>query len=40
MIAAALLAVGLGEPRRLTALGYVVAAVFFAQFFHLWPFRA
>jgi AGZA family xanthine/uracil permease-like MFS transporter len=34
-IAAALLAIGLGQPKRLTILGYVIAAVFFAQFFHL-----
>lgn len=39
LIAAALLALGLGEPRRLPALGYGLAAVFFAQFFHIWPFR-
>jgi AGZA family xanthine/uracil permease-like MFS transporter len=39
LIAAALLAVGIGQPKRLTVLGYVIAAVFFAQFFHLWPFR-
>ncbi|MBX3737887.1 MAG: NCS2 family permease [Candidatus Didemnitutus sp.] len=38
LMAAALLAVGLGEPKKLTPLGYVLAAVFFAQFFHLWPF--
>jgi AGZA family xanthine/uracil permease-like MFS transporter len=39
LIAAALLAVALGEPRRLTAIGYILAAVFFLQFFHLGPFR-
>jgi AGZA family xanthine/uracil permease-like MFS transporter len=36
LIAAALLALALGEPRRLTALGYVVAAVFFFEFFDVW----
>lgn len=40
LIAAAVLALGLGQPRRMTVLGYVLAALFFAQFFHLWPFRA
>jgi AGZA family xanthine/uracil permease-like MFS transporter len=39
LIAAALLAIGIGQPKRLTVLGYVIAAVFFAQFFHLWPFH-
>ena len=38
LISAALLAVGLGEPKKMTALGYGVAAVFFAEFFHIWPF--
>jgi AGZA family xanthine/uracil permease-like MFS transporter len=36
LITAALLALALGEPRRMTALGYVVAAVFFFEFFHVW----
>lgn len=36
LITAALLALALGEPRRMTTLGYVVAAVFFFEFFHLW----
>lgn len=40
LISAALLALALGEKKRMTALGYAVAAVFFLQFFHLWPFRA
>ena len=40
LIAAALLALGLGESKKMTALGYVLAAIFFFQFFHLWPFRA
>lgn len=38
LIAAALLALGLGEKNRLTGLGYGIAAVFFLQFFHIWPF--
>jgi AGZA family xanthine/uracil permease-like MFS transporter len=38
LITAALLALALGEPRRMTALGYVVAAVFFLEFFKLPPF--
>ena len=38
LISAALLAVALGEPKKMTALGYGVAAVFFAEFFHIWPF--
>jgi len=39
LIAAALLAIGLAQPKRLPLLGYVIAAVFFAQFFRIWPFR-
>jgi AGZA family xanthine/uracil permease-like MFS transporter len=38
LIATALLAIALGEPKRLTPIGYVVAAVFFCEFFKLWPF--
>lgn len=38
LMATALLAVGLGEAKKMTPLGYVLAMVFFAQFFHLWPF--
>ncbi|HEX9010430.1 MAG TPA: NCS2 family permease [Holophagaceae bacterium] len=38
LIAGALLAVGLGRPRSLPALGYLMAAVFFLQFFRIWPF--
>ncbi len=38
MIAAALLAVAMGRPRALTVTGYVVAAVFFLQFFKIFPF--
>ena len=40
LICAALLAVGLGEPKKLPTLGYVVAAVFFFEFFRIWPFSA
>jgi AGZA family xanthine/uracil permease-like MFS transporter len=36
---AAVLALGLGRPRDLPVFGYIVAAVFFADFFKLWPFR-
>ena len=39
LIATAVLALSLGKPRSLTAVGYVVAAVFFLQFFKIWPFR-
>ena len=39
LIANAVLALGLGEPKRMTALGYGLAALFFAQFFHVWPFK-
>jgi AGZA family xanthine/uracil permease-like MFS transporter len=38
LILAALLAVGLGETKRMTTLGYVLAGIFFLQFFHIWPF--
>jgi adenine/guanine/hypoxanthine permease len=36
LISAALLALALGEPKRMTAFGYAVAVVFFFEFFHLW----
>jgi AGZA family xanthine/uracil permease-like MFS transporter len=39
LIAAAVLALGTGSPRRLNAVGYVLAAIFLAQFLHLGPFR-
>lgn len=38
LIAAALLAVALGRPRSLTLASYVIAGVFFLQFFKIWPF--
>ncbi len=40
LIAAAILALALGESKKMTALGYVLAAIFFLQFFHFWPFRS
>ncbi len=36
LITAALLALALGEAKRMTTLGYVVAVIFFFEFFHLW----
>jgi adenine/guanine/hypoxanthine permease len=39
LICAALLAVALGEPKKLSPFGYLIAAVFFLQFFRIWPFR-
>jgi AGZA family xanthine/uracil permease-like MFS transporter len=39
LIAAAVLALGTGRPRRLTVVGYAVATVFFLEFFRIWPFR-
>jgi AGZA family xanthine/uracil permease-like MFS transporter len=39
LIAAAVLALGTGRPRSLTGVGYAVAAVFFLEFFRIWPFR-
>lgn len=38
LIAASALARALGRPRSITPAGYAVAAVFFLQFFKLWPF--
>jgi AGZA family xanthine/uracil permease-like MFS transporter len=38
LISAAVLALVMGEPKRLTALGYILAVVFFLQFFRFWPF--
>jgi len=38
LISAAVLALGLGKPKSLTVVGYIVAAVFFLQFFKIWPF--
>jgi AGZA family xanthine/uracil permease-like MFS transporter len=38
LISAALLHVGLGRPKDFPLAGYVVAGVFFFQFFHIFPF--
>ena len=38
LISSAVLALGLGKAKSLTAFGYVIAAIFFLQFFKLWPF--
>jgi len=40
LICAALLALALGEAKKMTAVGYAVAVVFFLEFFHIWPFSA
>ncbi len=40
LICAALLAMALGEAKKMTPVGYIVAAVFFLEFFKIWPFRA
>jgi adenine/guanine/hypoxanthine permease len=39
LICAALLALGTGNPRTLPVIGYVIAAVFFLEFFHIFPFH-
>lgn len=39
LICASILALALGESRKMTTLGYVIALVFFLQFFRMWPFR-
>jgi len=39
LIAAAALAIATGKPRGFTPVGYVIAAVFFLQFFRILPFR-
>ena len=40
LICAALLALALGERKKMTAVGYIVAGVFFLEFFKFWPFRS
>ena len=40
LIAAAFLALGLGRPKSLTFTGYLIAGIFFLQFFNFWPFDA
>ena len=39
LIAAAALAIATGKPRGFTPVGYVIAAVFFLEFFRILPFR-
>ena len=39
LISTALLALALGRPRDFSPLGYIVAGVFFLDFFRLWPFH-
>lgn len=39
LIAAAVLALVTGKPRSFSPMGYAIAAVFFLEFFHLFPFR-
>jgi AGZA family xanthine/uracil permease-like MFS transporter len=38
LIAAAVLAIGLGKAKMLTSLGYFLAGIFFLQFFKIFPF--
>ncbi len=38
LIAAAILAIGLGKAKMLTTLGYFIAGIFFLQFFKIFPF--
>lgn len=38
LISAALLAVGLGKPKSFPSVGYIVAGIFFLQFFKIFPF--
>jgi AGZA family xanthine/uracil permease-like MFS transporter len=38
LIAAAVLALTLGEPKKMSPLGYLAAAIFFLSFFKIWPF--
>lgn len=38
LIAAAVLALALAEPKKMSPLGYFVAAIFFLSFFKIWPF--
>jgi len=38
LIAAAVLAIGLGKAKMLTSLGYFIAGIFFLQFFKIFPF--
>jgi AGZA family xanthine/uracil permease-like MFS transporter len=38
LVAAALLALGLGKPKSFTTVGYIIAGIFFLQFFRIFPF--
>jgi AGZA family xanthine/uracil permease-like MFS transporter len=38
LIGAAILALALGKPRSVTVTGYILAAIFFLNFFKIWPF--
>lgn len=38
LISASLLAIATGKPKGFTPTGYVIAAVFFLEFFHIFPF--
>lgn len=38
LISIAILAISLGEAKKLSTIAYIIAAVFFFQFFHIWPF--
>ena len=38
LVAAALLALGLGKPKTFTTVGYIIAGIFFLQFFKIFPF--
>jgi len=40
LICAALLALALGESKKMTPVGYAVALVFFFEFFKFWPFSS
>jgi adenine/guanine/hypoxanthine permease len=39
LLCAAIIALGTGKARSLPPLGYAIAAVFFMEFFHIFPFR-
>ena len=38
LITAAILALALGKPKSFTLIGYIVAGIFFLQFFKIFPF--
>lgn len=39
LLASALIALGTGRPKEFPALGYLIAAIFFLSFFHIFPFN-